>query len=71
MSVRKVEITRERAEEIMRQHMNGPQQQVVIAYGGKWYDIRGYSPTDIEALITDLMGRPIKQEERAHIDIRI
>lgn len=68
---RPVEITRERADEIIRDHLHGTRQQVVICYGGKWYDIRNLRPWEIERFITELFGRRIKPEERAHVEIRL
>lgn len=62
-----IEITRDRANEILIEASKGPRQQATICYGGKWYDIRGMSPQEIQAFIEKLLGRPVHPKEQAWI----
>ena len=51
-----IRITRERANKIIEECMNGPKRQVVICYRGQWYDIRSFTDEEIRLLIITLTG---------------
>ncbi len=51
-------ITREEANEIIKETMNGPRQICTISYGGKWYDVRGMSDEKRMEFIVGLTGVP-------------
>lgn len=47
-------ITRERANEIIKEHWNKPVERVVICYRG-WWDIRGMSDEQVNKFISELI----------------
>lgn len=52
-----IEITREQANDIIKEHWNKPVQKVVICYAGKWYDIRNSTEAEIQKFITKLIKK--------------
>ena len=65
------QITREQANEIIKDQAHKPSAKVTIAYRGKWYDIRGVSEDELETFITGLMGRKITEAETGNINITL
>lgn len=68
---RGVTITRAEADKIIidwnksgRQH-----KKIVLAYGGKWYDVRKLNDEQVLAFMSELIGREIKPEEVKEIKI--
>lgn len=51
-----VEITRERANEIIREHLHQKLQgtRVVACFRGRWFDIRGLSKQEIASEVTKI-----------------
>jgi hypothetical protein len=50
------EITREEAVKIIESQFENPMARVVIAFAGKWYDVRGLSDAEFESFTKTLIG---------------
>lgn len=50
-------ITREKGNEIIREHMDKHRECVTMCYKGQWYDVRGMNEKERWELISDLISK--------------
>lgn len=63
------EIPLDEATAIIEAHQGGPMTRVVVAFAGKWYDVRECSEEEFQAFIQSLVGD--KAVEIKHVDVEI